>query len=78
MNKEIIQTLDKILPVVERVHGDHHPELHRVAQLRNAPGAELFAQLREASGNYAVPADACPTYEKTYRLLEELENEFSA
>ncbi len=42
------------------------------------PGAELFAQLREASGNYAVPADACPTYEKTYRLLEELENEFSA
>lgn len=46
--------------------------------LKNAPGAELFAQLREASGNYAVPADACPTYEKTYRLLEELENEFSA
>lgn len=46
--------------------------------LKKAPGAELFAQLREASGNYAVPADACPTYEKTYRLLEELENEFSA
>lgn len=46
--------------------------------LKKAPGAELFVQLRETSGNYAVPADACPTYEKTYRLLEELENEFSA
>lgn len=46
--------------------------------LKKAPGAELFVQLREASGNYAVPADSCPTYEKTYRLLEELENEFSA
>lgn len=47
MNKEIIQTLDKILPVVERVHGDHHPELHRVAQLyaqlRNAP-AQSFSR----------------------------------
>lgn len=46
MNKEIIQTLDKILPVVERVHGDHHPELHRVAQLyaqlRNAPRRRAF------------------------------------
>lgn len=42
MNKEIIQTLDKILPVVERVHGDHHPELHRAAQLRNAPRRRAF------------------------------------
>ena len=33
MNKETIETLDKILPVVERVHSEHHPELHKVAEL---------------------------------------------
>ena len=33
MKNEIICELDKILPVVERVHGEHHPELHEVAAL---------------------------------------------
>lgn len=27
MNTELIKELDKILPVVEQVHGEHHPEL---------------------------------------------------
>lgn len=37
--REMIAELDKILPVVERVHGEHHPELHRVA--------DLYADLKE-------------------------------
>lgn len=45
MNEETIQTLNKILPVVERVHGEHHPELHQVAALYNelkaAPSAAV-------------------------------------
>lgn len=77
MNEETIQTLNKILPVVERVHGEHHPELHQVAALYNnllvSPSEEVFAQLRLVTGNYAVPEDACPTYAKTYQLLEELD-----
>lgn len=77
MNEETIQTLNKILPVVERVHGEHHPELHQVAALYNelkaAPSAAVFQKLRDVTGNYAVPADACPTYAKTYQLLEALD-----
>lgn len=38
MNTEIIKELDKILPVVVRVHGENHPELEKVA--------ELYAQLK--------------------------------
>ena len=74
MNTEIIQELDKILPVVERVHGDHHPELHEVAKLYGElkQGADVAAQLREVTGNFTVPADACPTFAKTYKDLEEL------
>lgn len=81
MNKEIIENLDKILPVVERVHGDHHPELHQVArlyqELKEAPSRDIFAKLQETTENYTVPEDACPTYAKTYELLETLDKEFA-
>ncbi len=81
MNKETIETLDKILPVVERVHSEHHPELHKVAELYNelkkAPSRVIFDEMQAVTGNYAVPDDACPTYAKTYNLLEELDREFA-
>lgn len=80
MNEEIIATLNKILPVVERVHSDHHPELHEVAKLYHAlldnPSKDLFENLRIVTSDYTVPADACQTYEKTYRLLSELDKDF--
>lgn len=81
MNTEIMETLNKILPVVERVHSEHHPELHQVAvlynELKKEPSVETFEKLREVTGNYAVSEDACPTYEKTYQLLEALDKEFA-
>lgn len=80
MNQEIINELNKILPVVDRVHGDHHPELHEVLRLYNDlkenPSKEIFAQLREVTSNYSLPEDACPTYGKTYRYLSELDAAF--
>lgn len=79
MNQEIIQELDKILPVVVRVHGEHHPELKEVAKLYDAMkenrNAETAAKLREVTGNFTVPGDACPTYAKTYADLEALTRE---
>ena len=74
MNTEIIKELDKILPVVERVHGDHHPELHEVAKFYGElkQGGNVAAKLREVTNNFTVPADACPTFAKTYKDLEEL------
>lgn len=80
MNEEILTTLNKILPEVERVHGDHHPELHQVvalyAQLKEVPAKKIFQQLRQVTGDYTVPEDACPTYAKTYQLLAELDKAF--
>ena len=77
MNAEIIKELDKILPVVERVHGEHHPELHEVAKLYGElkQGADVKAALRKTTGNFAVPGDACPTFAKTYADLEKLCND---
>lgn len=80
MNTEIIAELDKILPVVARVHGEHHPELHDVKnlyeKLKAEPNEERFALLRKITSDYNVPEDACPTYEKTYRDLALLDKEW--
>lgn len=79
MNQEIIKELDKILPVVVRVHGDHHPELTQVAalyaQLKQTPDARTAEVLREVTANFTAPADACPTFQKAYADLAKLAGE---
>jgi len=76
MKNEIICELDKILPVVERVHGEHHPELHEVAALyaevrENADPPKL-ERLHDVTSGFTAPADACPTYIKAYADLAAL------
>ena len=70
----------KALPVVVRVHGDHHPKLHEVSKLYNElkenPSKEIFEKLREVTSNYTAPEDACPTYQKTYKDLSILDKEY--
>ena len=77
MKEEIIENLDKILPVVERVHGENQPELHEVVILYNKikenNDKEAILKLREVTSNYTIPADVCPTFEKTYNLLKKLD-----
>lgn len=36
---------------------------------------ERFRRIAELSGNYTPPADACNTYQVTYKLLQEFEND---
>lgn len=36
---------------------------------------EILRKLREVSGNYKLPADACNTFGKAYAILEELEQD---
>lgn len=81
MQKEVIRELDKILPVVERVHGEHHPELHTVAALyatlKENAAPETLEQLRAVTSDFTAPADACPTYIKTYADLAILAKELA-
>lgn len=81
MNKEIIAELDKILPVVARVHGENHPELQEVVELykelKENPSKDVLEKLRNVTADYNVPEDACPTYEKTYHDLAQLDKELA-
>ena len=81
--KEIIEVLDKILKVVVRVHSDNHPELIKIGELYTKlktsldnndlkDAKEILEMMSKVSGGFKVPADACPTYEKTYNYLAKL------
>lgn len=83
-----LKSLDMLLPVVKRVHGDAHPELAEVARLYGelkehlAQGGEaggtlsaILEGLRTHTGGYAIPSDACPAFHKTYAALLQISQE---
>jgi len=79
--------LDAVLPVVKRVHGDAHPELEKVGQLVGGLRAglsegsdrndlcKILDQLREVTGGYTAPSDACGGFQKEYRLLSQIDTD---
>ena len=89
--KKHMKTLALYVPVVARVHGEHHPEFHRVREVYEqlarkvkASGAqrpdlrEEFLLLREITAHYTVPDDVCESYEAVYHLLKELDKAYEA
>src|SRR5699024_9799223 len=83
-DKNIAQAAE-LTPIIERVHGANHPELTRVRELTSAlSGAdearrtELFEELRTATQNYALPADACAAFTATYAALERADRQLAA
>ena len=83
MTSQHLTEAAKFAPLIERVHGEHHPELTRVRelteQLQDADSpetaAELFAELRSVTSNYKVPSDGCEAYQATYHALERADAE---
>ncbi|MGB7513160.1 MAG: iron-sulfur cluster repair di-iron protein [Candidatus Acidiferrum sp.] len=45
----------------------------RMMMMEHDSAGELLRKMREASGNYALPADACTSFQMLYRALEEFE-----
>lgn len=85
------KTLAQYVPIVARVHGEHHPEFHEVRKLfdeiikkTKEAGAEKpelneeFTSLREITNNYTVPDDVCESYEAVYNMLAEVDKAYYA
>ncbi|MCF0111916.1 MAG: hypothetical protein HUJ58_08435 [Erysipelotrichaceae bacterium] len=79
----LITELNRILPVVTRVHSDHHPELREVLtqyeKLTEAVNAndnnavkERIEKIAEITNQFTIPEDACPTYTKAYQALHNI------
>lgn len=84
-----LKTLAQYVPVVDRVHGDNHPEFHEVREIfetieekistAGPENPELdaeFARLREVTENYTIPRDVCETYAAVYNMLKELDQAY--
>ena len=84
-----MERLKQFTPIVERVHGEHHPEFFKVHELFNQLNEKLenetdesvdlkqeFTALRTVTDNYAVPGDVCESYEAVYNMLEDLDQAY--
>lgn len=84
-----MERLQQFTPIVERVHGEHHPEFFKVHELFNQLNKKLeaetegqvdlnkeFEDLRTVTDNYTVPGDVCESYEAVYNMLEDLDQAY--
>ena len=85
------ERLGQFTPIVDRVHGEAHPEFHDVKDLwdtiyekTETAGSEKpeldeeFSKLRDVTNNYKVPSDVCESYEAVYNMLEEVDAAYQA
>ena len=83
------ERLAQFTPIVDRVHGENHPEFHKVKDLWDEIHAKTqssdtekpeldseFTRLREVTNNYEVPSDVCESYEAVYNMLEEVDTAY--
>jgi regulator of cell morphogenesis and NO signaling len=86
-----LRKLEQYVPIVDRVHGEHHPEFHDVKNVfediikkikevddEKLDVKEEFSKLRTITDNYKVPTDVCETYEAVYNMLKALDEAYSS
>lgn len=89
VKKANLKTLEMYVPVVARVHGEHHSEFFQVQKVFETIKAKIkaagskrpelteeFASLRSITNNYTIPGDVCESYEAVYNMLSELDNAY--
>ena len=78
---EEIAVLNKVLPVVVRVHGKEHLELKDVldayerfkVSFENGKGESELEEIRELTDHYTLPSDACEAYAKVYDAFKSID-----
>lgn len=86
MTNRHIEKAAQLAPIVERVHGGHHPELTRVREITQAlhqsdnteTTPALFQELRTVTDNYAIPNDVCEAFGAMYQALERSDKQQAA
>lgn len=84
-----LKLLDQYIPIVAKVHGEHHPEFYEVQKLFNSITKKIkesgkgfldlheeFTKLQQITDNYHIPGDVCESYEAVYKMLEELDGAY--
>lgn len=89
--KRNFMKLRLFMPIVERVHGENHPEFRDVRKLFNEINVKTkkarsekpeldneFKQLRQITDNFKIPSDACESYTAVYNMLAEVDKAYQA
>ena len=89
MVEQNMETLEQYVPIVDRVHGESHPEFHDVHRLFNQINKKIketnldrvelneeISKLRKITSNYTVPSDVCESYEAVYNMMSELDEAY--
>lgn len=86
LREEYFPNLETYTLAITRAHGKHHPETFKVHELfdkieaktkANEDVSAEYQEIRRLTDNYTIPADACPTMEKTYNFLHDLDHAYS-
>ncbi|SRR5690554_901841 len=82
-----LDRLAMFVPIVDKVHGKHHPEFHDVRRVFETMKDKIekedfildneFKELKTITNNYEVPNDVCESYEAVYHMLENLNNAYN-
>lgn len=86
-----LKRLEQFIPIVERVHGESHPEFYDVRKLFDQINIKIkesglekpeidneLKQLREVTNNYTVPSNVCESYESVYNMLADVDKAYQA
>jgi len=89
VKEKYLKKLEQFVPIVDRVHGDSHPEFHEVKAVFSTMAKKInesntvkpnideeFSQLRKITDQYTVPGNVCETYEAVYKMLKELDDAY--
>ncbi len=77
MEQHLLKEETLLFPVLEQVKENYEEVLSLTDEIisEHEAAGEILRKLREVSGNYKLPEDACATYRKSYSMLEELEQD---
>lgn len=77
LEQHLLKEETLLFPVLEQVEENYEEVLSLTDEIisEHEAAGEILRKLREVSGNYKLPEDACGTYRKSYSMLEELEQD---
>lgn len=88
--KQHFKTLQQYIPIVDKVHGNNHPEFHTVRlifqqmlkKVESENTADLnikeeIQALQQITNNYTIPTDVCESFAAVYKLLNEVDKAYN-
>lgn len=82
LEQHLVKEENLVFPLIKEYEKDKSPETKKrmiemidELEAEHTAAGDILKELREVTDHYALPADACKTFEMTYQKLKELEGD---